>query len=124
MQQELDKHRQINKEPLAQVSKIVDLEDEVELLRSQNRELLAARKVTQEKVVNLPIRNQPVHKSDVRKDNFSVQIKTELETLGIKLTNTLRKTMEVAHEETVVEAIEALITALETSDIKSPGGLA
>lgn len=64
-------------------------------------------------MVNLPTGNQPAHKNGVRKDNFSVLIQTELEALGIQLTSTLRKTMEAAHEETVVRAIEALKAALE-----------
>lgn len=122
LQQELDKHRQINKELLAQVAQIIDLEDEVELLRSQNRELLAVWKANQEKVVNLPTGNQPAQKSGISRDNLSVQIKSELQALGIKLTSTLRKTMETSNEETIIQAIEALKAALEINDIKSPGG--
>lgn len=122
LQQELDKHRQINKELLAQVAQIIDLEDEVELLRSQNRELLAVWNANQKKVVNLPTENQTTQNSGTRREHFSVQIKTELEALGIKLTSTLCKTMEAAHEETIIQAIEALKAALEINVIRSPGG--
>lgn len=122
LQQEVDKYRQINKELLAQVSRIVDLEDEVELLRSQNRELLAAWNASQSKVVSLAAGCQSNDVNSCVRAKTRKQIEAEVQALGIKLTSTLRNTINTASEETVLEAIQALKAALTKNDIRSPGG--
>ncbi|MEM9808712.1 MAG: DUF6262 family protein [Cyanobacteria bacterium P01_D01_bin.56] len=122
LRQELDKHKSINRQLLAQVAQVVELEDEVALLRTQNRELLATWKSNQEKVIHLPTGTPRAEKRSLSESGFSDQIETELKTLGIKLTSTLRKTIEAASEQTVLCALEALKEASQSKNIKRPGG--
>lgn len=121
LRQELDRHRRMNQELLAQVAQVVDLEDELALLRNQNRELLAVWKANQTKILHLPIEGKtPV---DMSKESVSrEQIEKSLKVLGISPTSTLQKTIESAHEETVLQALEALREASQKSMIKNPGG--
>jgi hypothetical protein len=95
LQQQLEEQRRANKELLAQVARVVDLEDDVERLRTQSRELLAKLQASQEKVVNLPVQN------------MSAQIEAALKQTGIKLNSTLRQEIPRHSQEAVLKAIEA-----------------
>ena len=95
LQQQLEEQRRANKELLAQVARVVDLEDEVERLRTQSRELWAKLQVSQEKVVNLPVQN------------ISAQIEAALKQTGIQLNSTLRQEITRHSQEAVLKAIEA-----------------
>lgn len=101
LREQLDEQRRANKELLAQVARVVDLEDEVELLRRQNRELLASWKTSQEKIINLPVQNSlPIQ-------DTSIQVKVSLKRIGIKLNPKLHKEIGQRSSETVLKAIEA-----------------
>ncbi len=95
LQQQLEEHRRANKELLAQVARVVDLEDDVERLRTQSRELWATLQASQEKVVNLPVQN------------VSTQIDAAVKQAGIQLNATLRQEIPQHTQEAVLKAIEA-----------------
>ncbi len=95
LREQLDEQRRANKQLLAQVARVIDLEDEVELLRTQNRELLATLKVSQEKVAHLP---------DGKTQN---QIEVALERIGIELSPGIRKEIKKHSLEAVLRAIKA-----------------
>lgn len=143
LREQLSEQKQRNKVLLAQVARVVDLEDDLERLRIQNRELLAYWQTSQEKVVNLPaqktvnktINQQPnsVEKkvSDTERQNtrptdqlsFSKRVVTELAELGIALNSTLKRKLKSKPEQIILNAIEALKQALERGAvIHSPGG--
>ncbi|MBW4545939.1 MAG: hypothetical protein KME25_16045 [Symplocastrum torsivum CPER-KK1] len=110
LQQQLEEQRRANKELLAQVARVVDLEDEVERLRTQSRELwatLQASQASQEKVVNLPVQN------------MSVQIEAALKQTGIKLNSTLRQEIPRHSQEAVLKAIEAFEQYRSIHDVGS-----
>jgi hypothetical protein len=107
LQQQLEEQRRANKELLAQVARVVDLEDDVERLRTQSRELLAKLQASQEKVVNLPVQN------------MSVQIEAALKQTGIKLNSTLRQEIPRHSQEAVLKAIEAFEQYRSIHDVGS-----
>ena len=101
LREQLGEQRRANKELLAQVARVVDLEDEVDLMRKQNRELLASWQASQEKVINLPIQNSsPIQ-------NTSTQVEVALEQTGIKRSPKLNKEIRQHAPEAVLKAIEA-----------------
>lgn len=101
LREQLDEQRRANKQLLAQVAHVVDLEDEVELLRKQNRELLSALQASEDKVVRLPILNNlPV-------ENTSKQVEAALEQIDIKLNSKLRQEIRQHSSEAILKAIEA-----------------
>ena len=98
LREQLEEQRRANKELLAQVARVVDLEDEVERLRTQSRELwttLQASQASQEKVVNLPVQN------------MSAQVEAALKQTGIQLNSTLRQEITRHSQEAVLKTIEA-----------------
>jgi len=107
LQQQLEEQRRANKELLAQVARVVDLEDDVERLRTQSRELLAKLQASQEKVVNLPVQN------------MSAQIEAALKQTGIKLNSTLRQEIPRHSQEAVLKAIEAFEQYRSIHDVGS-----
>ena len=60
--------------------------------------------------------------SSKRKVSLAKKVKTELDSLDIKLNSTLTKKINAATEETVLTAIEALKDQLKRGEIKNPGG--
>jgi hypothetical protein len=60
--------------------------------------------------------------SSAGKSGVSSQIKSELESLGIKLNSTLTKKIKASTEEKVLAAIEALKDQLNRGEVKNPGG--
>ena len=100
--------RRCNKELLAQVSQIVDLEDDVERLRTENRELSATFKAYKEKVISLPVvQNLP-------------QIEAAIASTGIKLNSTLRQEINRHSPEAVLKAIAAFEQYRSKHKIKDP----
>ena len=144
LKDELAAEKRKKKELLAQVAQVVDLEDEIELLRRQNRELLNYWKASQEKVVpiTLPKSDKPINESIDSANEVSIEssekdhqetlldqtedlkerINQELSHLGIPLNSTLKKTIQAASDAIVLEAIEALKKQLSRQDITNPGG--
>jgi hypothetical protein len=145
LREQLSEQKQMNKALLAQVARVVDLEDEVERLRIQNRELLAYWQTSQEKVVNLSAQktvNKTINKqpSSVEKKvsdtepesqntqptdqlSFSERVETELAELGIALNSTLKRKIKSKPEQVILNAIEALKQAWGNGTvIQSPGG--
>lgn len=101
LREQLGEQRRANKELLAQVARVVDLEDEVDLLRKQNRALLASWQASQEKVINLPVQNSlPIQ-------NTSTQVEVALAQTGIKLSAKLNKEIRQHAPEAVLKAIES-----------------
>lgn len=101
LREQLGEQRRANKELLAQVTRVVDLEDEVDLLRKQNRELLACWQASQEKVINLPVQNSlPIQ-------NTSTQVEVALKQTGIKLSPKLNKEIRQHSPEVILKAIES-----------------
>jgi len=114
LREQISEQRQANKELLAQVARVVDLEDEVELLRKQNRELLASWQASQEKVINLPVQNSlPVQ-------NTSTQVEVALKQTGIKLSPKLNKEIRQHSSETILKAIEAFEQYRTEHSIQKP----
>ena len=95
LRDQLAEQRRANKELLAQIARVVDLEDEVERLRTQSRELLTTLKVSQEKVAHLPVQKT------------YTQVEVSLERTGIKLSPGLRQEVLRHSPEAVLRAIEA-----------------
>ncbi len=98
LREQLEEKRRANKELVAQVARVVDLEDEVERWRTQSRELsatLQASQAFQEKVVNFPVQN------------MSGQIEAALKQTDIKLNTTLRQEIPRHSPEAVLKALEA-----------------
>lgn len=95
LRDQFEEQRRANKELLAQFARVVDLEDEVKLLRTQNREILAALKVSQEKVAHLPV--QKTH----------TEVIAALERTGIKLALGLRQEVQKHSPEAILKAIDA-----------------
>lgn len=101
LREQLDEQRRANKELLAQVARVVDLEDDVDLLRKQNRELLTSWQASQEKVIDLPVQNKlPIQ-------NTSTQVEVALKQTGIKISPKLNKEIRQHSSENVFKAIEA-----------------
>jgi Family of unknown function (DUF6262) len=90
-------------------SKNIDLQNSLDLIKKQQRSIPSSRKRS-----NLYPKN--------KKPEVSLQIKLELRALGIKLTSTLRRTINSATEIAVLNAIEALKQASLTENIRNPGG--
>ena len=133
LQDQMTEEKRKNKELLAQVAQVVDLEDEIQFLKTQNRELMAYYKVSQEKVVNLPIQQSYNDISSVSEEtkkaskpsslNVMEQVERELKAIGITLNTTHRKLIEKTSEETVINALEAVKEQLKKREIDNPGGL-
>lgn len=114
LRDQLDEQRRVNKELLAQVARVVDLEDEVECLRTQSRELLATLQASQEKVVNLPVQNNfPVQ-------NASAQVETSLKQTNVKLSQKLRQEIYQHSPEAVLKAIEAFEQYRSENGVQKP----
>ena len=114
LRDQLGEQRRANKELLAQVARVVDLEDEVERLRTQSRELLTTWRASQEKVVNLPVQNNfPVQ-------NASVQIKSSLEQTNVKLSPKLYQEIYQHSPEAVLKAIEAFEQYRSENGVQKP----
>jgi hypothetical protein len=129
---ELSSEKLKNKQLLAQVAQVVDLEDEIELLKTQNRELIAYYRVSQEKVVNLPIPTPPTAPQKAQKAVLSSEspsepekrsIIQEIEALGITLNTTLKQTLKNASEAQIFQAIEAVKDQMSRNEVKNPAGL-
>jgi hypothetical protein len=146
LQDELSEEKRKNKELLAQVGQVVDLEDEIELLKNQNRELITYYRASQDKVVNLPVQPpmrekptspqkkkeavsssprtpEPPQKPESLPEPEKGSIPEEIEPLGIKLNSTLKKTMKNASTEQILEAIEAVKDQMSRNEVKNPSGL-
>lgn len=106
LKDQLDEQRRANKELLAQVARVVDLEDEVELLRTQNREILTTLKVSQDKVVHLPAQK--------------TQVEAALEQTGIKLSLGLRKEVRQHSSQAILKAIEAFEQYCSVHTVNKP----
>ena len=113
----------INESLAGQLHEFMGYQVQVQHLQSQNIELqnsLDSIKKQQTSIPNSRKRSNFYPKQ--KKPEVSLQIKLELRTLGIKLTSTLRRTINSASEITVLNAIEALKQASLTENIRSPGG--
>ncbi len=101
LREQLDEQRRANKHLLAQVARVVELEDNVDLLRRQNRELLFFWQASQEKVINLPTQNNSPSQIT------STQIEVALEQTGIKLSAKLHQEIRQHSPDAILKAIEA-----------------
>lgn len=108
LREQLEEQRRANKELLAQVARVVDLEDEVERLRMQSRELLATLKASQDKVAHLPVQKTPT------------QVEAALESTGIKLSSGLFKEARQHSPEAVLKAVEAFEQYCREYNIQKP----
>ena len=108
LKDKITEQRRANQELLAQVARVVDLEDEVERLRTQNRELLATLKVSQTKVA--PLRVQ----------RTQTQLEAALERTGIKLSLILLQEIDQHSSETVLKAVEAFEQYREEQTVQKP----
>lgn len=126
LEREVTELKKLNQGLAGQVYRVSELEAMVERQRRQIEDLETRLKECMEtkQVVKTTKERKvtPISQAKTKKSDINNQIKSELKTLGIKLTTTLRSTINAADEQTVVNAIEALKEALEKDDIKSPGG--
>lgn len=130
LQKQLAEQRRMNKEILAQAARVVDLDDEVERLRTVIRELQAFSHIAQGKVVNLPVQNLPAQGDFVVSINgktsknsedelksqqlsFMKQVEYELYALNISFNETFQKQIKSKPESVVMNAIEALKEAID-----------
>jgi hypothetical protein len=124
---ELTEEKRKNKQLLAQMAQVVDLEDEIKLLKTQNRELIAYYRVSQEKVVNLPlqppVKEKPTPPQSQPSEPQKRSIIEEIEALGIKLNSTLKQTLKNASEAQIFSAIEAVKDQISRNEVKNPAGL-
>ncbi|MHC5722553.1 MAG: DUF6262 family protein [Nostoc sp.] len=143
LQTTLDEQRRINKKLLAQIAPVVDLEDEVNRLRTVIKELHSSSHTAQGKVVNLPVQNLPAQGDNVvpinktssassnhstgelliDQPNFIEQIEEQLSLLNISLNPTLQQKINSKPESVVINAIAALKEAIEQdTKIPNPSG--
>lgn len=116
--------REINESLAGRVHQLMGYQTQVQQLQIQNLELQKRlEEYRQQQPISLPPSNSKVTSiSNAKKSEPTDKIKSELNSLGIKLTSTLSRAIKASTEETVLNAIEALKEALEKDDIKSPGG--
>lgn len=126
LREQYEEQRKINKALLAQVAQIVDLEDEVKLLRTQNRELLAQIRGFKEKVVNFPVQlPQNVSLAQIPSQrptqNQATQIKEALKKTNIRISSKLRQEADKHSHEAVLKAILAFQQYRSEHTITKPG---
>ena len=113
----------INESLAGQLDEFMGYQAQVQHLQSQNIELQNSLDSIKKQQTSIPNSRKRSHLyPQNKKPKVSLQIKSELRGLGIKLTSTLRRTINSVTEITVLNAIEALKQALETENIRSPGG--
>jgi Family of unknown function (DUF6262) len=120
---EVKELRLINESLAGQLHEFMGYQAQVEHLQSQNIELqnsLDSIKKQQRSIPSSRKRSNLYPKN--KKPEVSLQIKLELRALGIKLTSTLRCTINSATEIAVLNAIEALKQVSLTENIRNPGG--
>ena len=91
---------------------------ELRQLEAENNRLKARIKELEQSLTNAKV--TPINKK--KQSDISPDILTQLQVLGVKLNPTLTKTMGVASNETVLDAIEALKDQLTKQDIPNAGG--
>lgn len=112
----------INESLAGQLHEFMGYQAQVEHLQSQNIELQNQLDLIKKQQITTPSRKRSNFYPKQKKPEVSLHIKSELRALGIKVTSTLRRTINSVTEITVLNAIEALKEALEKDTIKSPGG--
>lgn len=93
------------------------LKIENDFLKNRIKELIEQLENSQSQVPK-----QVVYINQFKVNKISDSIKKELQIVGIKLNSTLTKVIELASEETVLNAIKAYKEALIVGTIKRPGG--
>lgn len=120
---ELKELKLINESLAGQLHEFMGYPAQVQHLQLRNLELQNSLDSIKKQQSSIPnIRKRSSFNPKPKKPEVSLQIKLELRELGIKLTSTLRRTINSVTEITVLNAIEALKQALETENIRSPGG--
>ena len=126
LEREVTELKKLNQGLAGQVYRVSELEAMVERQRKQIENLESRLKdcLSQQQIYPAVDASKvtPISKAKTKKSGITDQITSELNLLGIKLTSTLKKTINAADEQTVLNAIEALKEALEKDDIRSPGG--
>jgi site-specific recombinase XerD len=112
----------INESLAGQLHEFMGYQAQVQHLQSQNIELQSKLDSIKKQPTIISSRKRSPLYPKQKKPEVSLHIKSELRALGIKLTSTLRRTINSVTEITVLNAIEALKQALETENIRSPGG--
>jgi hypothetical protein len=91
---------------------------ELRQVEAENNRLKARIKELEQSLTNAKV--TPINKK--KESDISPDILTQLQVLGVKLNPTLTKTIGVASNETVLDAIEALKDQLTKQDIPNAGG--
>ena len=120
---EITELKRINQGLAGRVYRISELEAMVERQRKHIEELESQLKDFMAQGQPSPIADSKVTPiSAAGKSGVSSRIKSELESLGIKLNSTLIKKIKASTEDQVLAAIEALKDQLNRGEVKNPGG--
>lgn len=108
---------------------VPELKQQIESLKSENLKLRAAldecRKQREALPTSEPSTDNKVTSLDkkrIERSDVSDKIKSELDSIGIKLNTTLTKTIKSTSGEFVLSAIQALKEAMASGNIERPGG--
>jgi hypothetical protein len=120
---EITELKRINQGLAGRVYRISELEAMVERQRKHIEDLESRLKDSMAQEQPFPIADSKVTSiSSAGKSGISSRIKSELESLGIKLNSTLTKKIKASTEDNVLAAIDALKDQLKRSEVKNPGG--
>ena len=119
---EVKELKKINEGLAGRVYKVSELEAMVERQRKHIEELENRLKNPMVQAEPSPIADSKVTPISRGKSGVSSLIKSELQSLGIKLNSTLTKKIKASKEDKVLAAIEALSDQLQRGEVKNPGG--
>ena len=123
LSKEITELKRINEGLAGRVYRISELEAMVERQRKHIEDLENRLKDSMAQGEPSPIADSKVTPiSSAGKSGVSSRIKSELESLGIKLNSTLSKKIKASTEDRVLAAIEALKDQLNRGEVKNPGG--
>ena len=91
---------------------------ELRQVEAENNRLKARLKELEQSLTNTKV--TPINKK--KQSDISLDIQKRLQVVGVKLNSTLTKTIKAASDETVLDAIEALLDQLTKQDIPNAGG--
>lgn len=125
---EIEGLRRVNEGLAGRVYHLQGADDLAQRLKAENAELkqqLEECRHSVQQPTTVPVENPKVKSLENKKagrSNINDQVKQQLESLGIQLNSSLTKTIKLASEETILDAILALKEAIFDGGVDKPGG--
>lgn len=125
---EIEGLRRVNEGLAGRVYHLQGADDLAQRLKAENAELkqqLEECRHSVQQPTTVPVENPKVKSLENKKagrSNINDQVKQQLESLGIQLNSSLTKTIKLASEETILDAILALKEAISDGGVDKPGG--